>query len=1137
MSRPTPHINDQPLHLHTGQIHGRLTEAEGEAVYCIENYDLMDPFLMSIVSSSDLWMYLSSSGGLTAGRKNYHNVLFPYETDDKIHLSAHHTGPKTIIRIKHQAKLLVWEPFSENYKGAYDIKRELLKNRAGNRIIFRETNHDLQLRFSYCWMSCDSLGWIRKCTLENLSKSRQDLDITDGLQNVLPWGIIRESQSMMSTLMDAYKVAEWHHENKMALYRMSSIPVDRPEPSEALRANTIWYTGLKNEMVLLSKQQLEKLWQNESLEPEKGLFGCPTSFFVHDEFALGGEEEKCWHMCADVGKDAADIVALKNEISQQQNITEYIEKCVEQSEKKLLHLVSISDGDQQTGDKLNDNRHFSNVLFNIMRGGVFDESYHVDMQDFIAYLRASHKGLCEKHKKVFERTDETMKLEDMLDLVRRSKDNDLIRLGLEYLPLSFSRRHGDPSRPWNYFDIRVKHEDGSQSLNYQGNWRDIFQNWEALAFSFPGFLPGMICRFLNTSTADGYNPYRITRDGFEWEELEPDNPWAYIGYWGDHQIIYLLKLLEMHEKFFPGRLLDAFEHPMFVFAHVPYHIRKYKEILNNPYDTIIFDNDLHASLLKRSKEMGSDGKLLQSGGHLVKASFIEKIMVSLLTKLSNFVPEAGIWLNTQRPEWNDANNALVGNGASMVTLYHLRRYVDFLLRILNHSTMTRFAISQEVAGFQQTIKKPFADNKHLLQSGFSNIQRKDMTDHLGLAGEKYRNSVYNGFRGKKQYIDKQELTGFLTLTLDYLNHSVSSGKRPDGLYHSYNLLEFSPEGIAIKPLQKMLEGQAAILDSGLLNPDQSLHLVRALFGSELFCPKRQSFMLYPFVNLPSFFEKNVIPREYVSKSKLLLTLLDHGNTDIIKQDEQGGLHFQPDLRNANDLRHALDQLPGKGIDKGLVDAESELVLDTYERVFNHDAFTGRSGSFYKYEGLGSIYWHMVSKLLLALGKHLVEFAHDKNYREYLLPLKAYYYKIKAGIGSHKSPDEYGAFPTDPYSHTPLHMGAQQPGLTGQVKEDILSRFNELGLIVENGKIEFLPLLLRRQDLDEDGSLQFGFCGVKIVIVESDMQRIEVSFRNGKSPVQLNQTELPSDISKMLFDRHDGIERVVFYTPFPPVDSE
>ena len=45
---------------------------------------------------------------------------------------------------------------------------------------------------------------------------------------------------------------------------------------------------------------------------------------------------------------------------------------------------------------------------------------------------------------------------------------------------------------------------------------------------------------LNASTADGYNPYRITNNGIEWEEPDDSDPWASIGYWGDHQIIYLL---------------------------------------------------------------------------------------------------------------------------------------------------------------------------------------------------------------------------------------------------------------------------------------------------------------------------------------------------------------------------------------------------------------------------------------------------------------------------------------------------------------------------------------------------------------------------------------------------------------------
>src|SRR6266404_9045291 len=104
------------------------------------------------------------------------------------------------------------------------------------------------------------------------------------------------------------------------------------------------------------------------------------------------------------------------------------------------------------------------------------------------------------------------------------------------LPITFSRRHGDPSRPWNRFSIRVRKDDGTPAMNYQGNWRDIFQNWEALCTSFPSFLPSMVAKFVNASTADGFNPYRITRAGVEWEEPDPEDPWSNIGYWGDHQI-------------------------------------------------------------------------------------------------------------------------------------------------------------------------------------------------------------------------------------------------------------------------------------------------------------------------------------------------------------------------------------------------------------------------------------------------------------------------------------------------------------------------------------------------------------------------------------------------------------------------
>ncbi len=166
------------------------------------------------------------------------------------------------------------------------------------------------------------------------------------------------------------------------------------------------------------------------------------------------------------------------------------------------------------------------------------------------------------------------------------------------------------------------------------------------------------------------------------------------------------------------------------------------------------------------------------------------------------------------------------------------------------------------------------------------------------------------------------------------------------------------------------------------------------------------------------------------------------------KDVNGIFHFHGDFRNAGLLKQALKSC--RKATRTLVEKERELILEIYEKVFDHQSFTGRSGTFYGYEGLGSIYWHMVSKLLLAVCETYFRAVERGQYPEVLGKLAAHYYEIRAGIGLNKAPEVYGAFPTDPYSHTPRNRGAQQPGMTGQVKEDIIARWGELGIRGQGG---------------------------------------------------------------------------------------
>ena len=235
-------------------------------------------------------------------------------------------------------------------------------------------------------------------------------------------------------------------------------------------------------------------------------------------------------------------------------------------------------------------------MFNVMRGGIFSDQYQLSKDDFIEFVSVRNRAVLSENTAFFSDLPSEINFLELQARAEQSASEDLIRLSYAYLPLSFSRRHGDPSRPWNRFAIDIKKEDGSPKLGYEGNWRDIFQNWEALAYSYPDYIESMICTFLNATTADGYNPYRITRQGIDWEIPEPNNPWANIGYWGDHQIIYLQKLMEISANVHPGKLQEFLSRPIFSFANVPYRIKHYTDLLKNPFNTIDFNWDLEREI-------------------------------------------------------------------------------------------------------------------------------------------------------------------------------------------------------------------------------------------------------------------------------------------------------------------------------------------------------------------------------------------------------------------------------------------------------------------------------------------------------------------------------------------------------------
>jgi len=1103
---------------------------DGQRYACIRDVDRLAPFLMSIVGDSDAWLFVGSNSPFTAGRSDPDGAMFPYETVDKLLRHPDRSGAVSAFHIRRGASAgVLWEPWRSDAQ-ELPISRNLYKHVLGTSVLFEETNHALGLRFRWSLATTARFGLVRQAILENIGAGPVAIDYLDGFHMILPAGLREESYGRLSYLAAAYMRHELLPDVPLGIYTLNSAIEDRPLPYESLRATAAWSVGHRRPEVSLSSAAVRRFRAGQPIDVERELLGDLGAYLVADHVELEPGGDHGWFTVADTRLDHARLIELRDELAEPHRLEAELRLAVDGDRDRVRRLVAAADGLQATADEAATVHHVASVLFNCMRGGTFLDSYRIPRRDLATYLRAQNVELHARHRTWLDALPEIVALDTLLTAAEATRDPQLVRLCGAYLPLAYSRRHGDPSRPWNRFSIRVRDEDGEPIHGYEGNWRDIFQNWEALGQSFPGYLPRMLAAFLNGSTADGYNPYRLSRDGgVDWEVADPTDPWRHFGYWGDHQIVYLLRLLESAERHRPGELAARLNRREYAYADVPYRIVGLDEMLADPRATITFDAALDERLRTRARSLGADGRLLTDAeGEVLLASLAEKLLVPVLVKLTNLVPDGGTWLNTQRPEWNDANNALAGWGLSMVTVAHARRYLLFLGRLFGGSDALE--LSEPVARLLERLVGIFG----AAPATFDDGARFDVLVALGRAGEDHRRAVYGGGLGARRAVSPSVVRDLIDRAVPVLDRAIAANRRDDGLYHGYNLLHVSGRRAQIGRLFLMLEGQVAAVGSGLLSSDEAAAVLRALRASDLYRPDQNSYLLDPDAELPSFLARNTFTTQPPVDDLRLVT-----------RDRHGSWHFQADLRNGADVAVALNGMGASG-------PERSAVLELWERVFRHREFTGRSRTFFMFEGLGSIYWHMVAKLLVSVlecHEAAVEAGTGRVDDPAVATLAAAYDDVRDGLGFRKSAEVQGAFPCDPYSHTPRGRGAQQPGMTGLVKEEILLRWGELGVQVRNGRLRFAPRLLHRAefmteprrfdyvdvagndrawDLPPD-SVAFTYCGLPVAYVLADRSSIVVDRAAGPSEL-ITGNELPRSTSESVFARDGRLVRLTVRVP-------
>jgi len=185
---------------------------------------------------------------------------------------------------------------------------------------------------------------------------------------------------------------------------LSAIPVDRAEPSEALFATTVWATGFDGEVnILLSEVQVADFVKGNTLDSEEHVRAQRGAYFINTSISLAPAASKSWLTIAEINQSTAQAANLNRFIVTTKHAADLVLEDLQKGTENLKRMVSLADGFQITNTEICYARHYTNTLFNIMRGGIFLNSYLIEKNDFQLYLWQINRLLTKEYSNWLDR--------------------------------------------------------------------------------------------------------------------------------------------------------------------------------------------------------------------------------------------------------------------------------------------------------------------------------------------------------------------------------------------------------------------------------------------------------------------------------------------------------------------------------------------------------------------------------------------------------------------------------------------------------------------------------------------------------------------------------------------------------------
>ena len=768
--------------------------------YIIENYDKLSPFSSFLpglagVKGIPVWSFYTNRGQAMSsfGIHNKGNAMMEFNPANTSYEETPIKGFRTFVRVDGE----YYEPFC-SYAPELNRRMEIEKNV----ITIIEENKGLKITISYIVLPNESIGAIvRRVTVENTDKATHELELIDGMPQIITYGVQNSLYKEMSNLFRSYAEIR-NMENNAPYYTTRAASDDSGEVAQT--EGGFFYLAVKD------GQLLPVICDKNVLFDFDSSLRNPVVFL---EKGLKGVLERTQYA---VNKIPCGFVAMEEKLKAGEKL-EFTAFAGYASSVELLN----------------------GKVAGLCRRGYVEEKLAEarELADFF-----TKDVYTESANPLFDRYMEQCYLDNFLRggypfLMGKGDNRKVVHL--------FSRKHGDPERDYNFFSIA-----GEYYSQGNGNYRDVCQNRRNDVFFNPAIGDFNVHHFFSLVQMDGYNPLEIRPFSFvitaekKAEAMEalarhvvdkegklaavlekPFTPGQITnmiaryqmqvtgdeedlvnelvslaeeqieacfkeGYWSDHWD-YNLDLVEDYLLIYPDKEKEL------LFGRKDYRFYDSEGVVRPRRDTYVINKkgqvrqygSLYESEEKASRpgfDKNATNWLKDTQGNLVTTNLFGKLLTLAVNKFALLDSHGlGVEMEGGRPGWNDAMNGLPGLfGSSMPETMELKRLVDFMCKVVPESGSQD--IPTELAEFMRSIYEA-------LQENLSDFAYWDKVAGLR---EEFREKIMFTTSGERSEVPYAEIGKILKAFADKLEKAwekaleLGHGIMPT--YFTYEADEFEP---------------------------------------------------------------------------------------------------------------------------------------------------------------------------------------------------------------------------------------------------------------------------------------------------------------------------------------------------------